>query len=437
MRTSSAEGAAPILVPYPAPPTEERVHAQIMGDAGGEVQVLSPGDALVDIEQLHALAKRRLQPRSWVTAEPISAIPGQPGLPVFIDETLLAAPRLALATGLPDDYVAIRGEELPGCTGNVRIGAFCAAIAAAPTPSDRSADRELIENTISRFTERRIRQRLDETLQIPPLPMNVRQIMELQADPDCELRDVVVVVESDPSLAARIVGWANSAFYSPRSPARGVGDAINRVLGIRTALNMALGISLSGSLRMPATQVAGAPPFWLEALLTASTLEALASASRLPGAPAPGDAYLVGLLANFGTLVIGHVFPQHYERICRLQEANRHLTHAHVDQHVLQLPREVIAAALLESWDLPLSVTEPIRFQLVPDYAGTSDMQLQFLRLARDLLAAEGLIEPPDRTLPVADPEALGVSDRGLATVMQRLQSSRDMLDGAESALPG
>jgi HD-like signal output (HDOD) protein len=173
----------------------------------------------------------------------------------------------------------------------------------------------------------------------------------------------------------------------------------------------------------------------LEALLTASSLEALASTSRLLGAPSPSDVYLLGLLANFGTLVVGHVFPQHYEKICRLQEANRHLSHAHMDQHVLRLPREIIAAALLESWDLPGSVTEPIRFQFVPSYAGEHDLRLQFLRLARDLLANEGLVEHQDGSLPVADPEVLGISQRGLESVRQRLKSSRDMLDGTGSPL--
>jgi hypothetical protein len=105
----------------------------------------------------------------------------------------------------------IRGDELLASVGDVRTGAFCAAISATPTPDDRHADRALIEHSISRFTERRIWQRLDETLRIPPLPTNVRRIMELKSDPDCELRDVTMVVESDPSLAARIVGWANSA----------------------------------------------------------------------------------------------------------------------------------------------------------------------------------------------------------------------------------
>jgi HD-like signal output (HDOD) protein len=318
----------------------------------------------------------------------------------------------------------------------VHTGAFCEPVPdVAPTPADRSSDRLLIDSSVSRFTERRIRQRLDETLQIPPLPMNVQKIMALQCDPECELRAVATVIESDPSLAARIVGWANSAFHSPRTPARGVGDAINRVLGIRTALNMALGIALSGNLRLPATQVSGAPPFWLEALLTASTVEALASASAKPDAPSPGDAYLIGLLANFGTLVLGHVFPEHYEQICRLQEANRHLSRAHIDNHVLQLPREIVAAALLETWDLPPAVTEPVRFQLVPSYAGEWQIQLQLLWLARELLVQEGLVAPEQTAIPTVDPQALALSDRGLATVLERLRASRDMLDGTDGPL--
>ena len=88
---------------------------------------------------------------------------------------------------------------------------FCIDIGAEPTPTQPINDREAVIASITAFTELRIRQRLDQTLTIPPLPEATRRILELKADPDFNLRDLTRVVEADPSLSARIMGWANSA----------------------------------------------------------------------------------------------------------------------------------------------------------------------------------------------------------------------------------
>jgi len=96
-------------------------------------------------------------------------------------------------------------------------------------------------------------------------------------------------------------------------------------------------------------------------------MEALARRMPKEGRPEAGLCYLAGLLSNFGTLVVGHVFPHQHAQLCPLQEANCHLPHSHMDQHVLQLPREIIASVLLEAWSLPEPVTDAVRFQNLAD----------------------------------------------------------------------
>ena len=66
--------------------------------------------------------------------------------------------------------------------------------------SNRTTIATRVIASITAFTELRIRQRLDQTLTIPPLPEATRRILELKADPDFNLRDLTRVVEADPSL---------------------------------------------------------------------------------------------------------------------------------------------------------------------------------------------------------------------------------------------
>ena len=71
-----------------------------------------------------------------------------------------------------------------------------------------------------------------------------------------------------------------------------------RILGFDLVLNLALGLVLSGTLRLPESAVRGAPPVWLEAVFTATAMEHIGRRLPLDTGPSPGSCYLTGLLAN-------------------------------------------------------------------------------------------------------------------------------------------
>lgn len=417
------------LRPYLHPPQRERVRGVIMADAQGEVQVIVPQQALLDLSALCAATGRELRARPYRVDEPTSAVPGVYDLPVVLDESLLQADKLALATADPGGFVQARGADLLDPQLTVSTGSFISAVGDEPTPADRNGDLAHIGTTLSRFTSQRMQERLDQTLHIPPLPEAARRIVALQSDPNFDLADLVRIIETDPSIAARIMGWANSAFYNANPAASNISDAVMRVLGFDTVMSMALGMALGQTLRLPDAEVRGLPTFWLEAVFTAAAMEALARQMPAKQRPESGLCYLTGLLANFGTLVIGHVFPHQYQLICGLQEANRHLPHTFIDQYVLQMPREVVTGSLLECWSLPEAVTDAIRFQYVADYSGTNSSYAHLLRLTRKLLGSLGLTDQPPE-LPEADElEALGLDQDSLGLVMRLLNESGSQLD--------
>jgi HD-like signal output (HDOD) protein len=158
-------------------------------------------------------------------------------------------------------------------------------------------------------------------------------------------------------------------------------------------------------------------------------MEALARHMPRTERPVSGLCYLTGLLANFGTLVVGHVFPHQYATICSLQEANRHLPHTYVDQYVLQMPREVLTSALLECWSLPEAVTDAVRYQYADGYTGANETYVRLLRLARKLLGSQGLADQPPELPEPAEIAALGLSQDDLRTVLKLLNESSCQLD--------
>ncbi len=78
-------------------------------------------------------------------------------------------------------------------------------------------------------------------------PLYLKQPEEsftLQADPYYDLRELTRIIETDPSIAARIMGWANSSFHNAKPQAKSIEDAVVRILGADTAMSMALGIAI-------------------------------------------------------------------------------------------------------------------------------------------------------------------------------------------------
>lgn len=298
----------------------------------------------------------------------------------------------------------------------------CELLPSTPTQQPLADDLTIIEHSVSRFTSRRIEARLHETLSLPPLPKTANDILSLSQNRNYDLADLVAVVEQDPALAARLVGWANSAYFAAPGSVKNISDAIVRVIGFDGTINMALSIALDEAIPTAPPSIPGLPDYWVEALLTAALTEHLASRLRQPEFD-PGTAYLAGLLSGFGTLVLGHVFPPQFEQICQLHSANRHLLYTHCDEAVLGLSREMIGAALLESWELPSVITQAVRQQHDPN---SDQLFAQLLRFSRALLAAEGLSSCPTGIAnPVPDPRL----ELPAATVTSALDLIREPLD--------
>ena len=418
------DGKAPVGDPH-------RARALIVGDDSNKLHLIAPNAAIVDLTVLSRWAGRPLRTESF---EPISARPGSYGHPLVIDRRVSEWEYLALATEQPDEYVTLTHAEFNREAASASILDFCVDIGADPTPRKPNNDRETVFASITAFTELRIRQRLDQTLTIPPLPEATRRILELKADPDFNVRDLTRVVEADPSLSARIMGWANSAYYGLREPVKSISDAILRVMGPQATLNMVLAIAMQQDLKVPKAHVRGMSPYWLQAMYTAATMETLATLIDLPERPMPGYCYLAGLLANFGTLVIGHVFPPFYASICREQEANRHLPHTYVDQHVLGVPRELFASTLLESWSVPKAVCDAVRFQYVSGHTGTNALYVDLLRLTHQILATRDLSDLPKGPVDPALMASLNLRTSAIDNVLDVITTSSDQLDGMARA---
>lgn len=419
-------------------PSNRRVQAVLLDDSIGGMLVLYPQSQLLDLGRLAELTGRQL-----VAVKPerlermlakhalqrLPALPPLTSMPCIYDERLLEEEALLIESGEPGVLLEIPRDAYRTLLGKASAARFGQSLAAIRPNLDRPGDdRAEITQAVQAFTARRIQQRLEETIEIPPLPATAQKIIKLRVDPDATVDDITGVVETDPALAAQVVSWAASPYYAAPGKIRSVEDAIVRVLGFDLVINLALGLALGKTLSLPKDHPQQATPYWQQAIYTAAVIEGLTRAMPRSERPEAGLTYLAGLLHNFGYLVLAHVFPPHFSLICRHQEVNPHVDHSHIEQHLLGITREQIGAWLMRFWDMPEELASALRFQHDPHYDGEHAVYPNLVYLATSLLRSRGVGSGPLTAIPDDLYERLGLTRDKAEEVIQRIQHAESAL---------
>lgn len=281
-----------------------KVQAVLLDDAVGALMVLFPQSQLLDLNRLAELTGRRLTAVSTERLEKmlgkhsLSLLPGLPALtssPCLYEESLLREPKLLINSGEPGVLLEIASEDFKTMLTKASAANFGEALSSIRPNLDRpDDDREEITQAVQAFTARRIQQRLEATIEIPPLAETAQKIIKLRVDPNATIDDITGVVETDPALAAQVVSWAASPYYASPGKIRSVEDAIVRVLGFDLVINLALGLALGKTLSLPKDHPQHTTPYWQQSIYTAAVIEGLTRAMPRAQRPEAGLTYLAG-----------------------------------------------------------------------------------------------------------------------------------------------
>lgn len=408
-----------------------RVQAVLLDDAVGALLVLYPRDHLLDLSRLTELTGRELSAvkperlERMLARHDLQLLPGLPPLtssPCLYEECLLKQPGLLLESGQPGLLLAMTSKDFKTLLSKASAGHFAVPLSGIRPNLDRpDDDRTEITQAVQSFTARRIQQRLEETIAIPPLAQTAQKIIKLRVNPDATVDDITGVVETDPALAAQVVSWAASPYYAAPGRIRSVEDAIVRVLGFDLVINLALGLALGKSMSLPKDHPQHATPYWQQAIYTAAVIEGLNRAIPRTERPEAGISYLAGLLHNFGYLVLAHVFPPHFSLICRHLEVNPHLHHSLIEQHLLGITREQIGAWLTRFWGMPEELSTALRFQHDPNYRGEHAGHANLVCLAVRLLRNRGIGSGPYEEVPQELFDSLSLTREKASEVVGRV----------------
>ncbi|WP_041324923.1 aminoacyl-tRNA deacylase and HDOD domain-containing protein [Saccharophagus degradans] len=415
------------------------VKAVLVQDAKSRCQVLVPSNTIVDVDAMFRHFGRSFEGIPCQEISPllekqqlisIPAIPRWQGLPTLVDASILRYEKLLLESGDGERWVEISQEDFQSIIDASSVGTFAGSMPSSDSAADDEAQ---IFDSVKRFTQLRIKQRLDETLELPPLPETAQRIIKLRADPNADISDLTNIVEIDPSLAAQVVSWAASPYYSAPGKIKSVHDAIVRVLGFDMVLNLALGLALGRTITSSAASQKQLDDYWRASVYSAAAVEGLVTSIGREHRPSFGMAYLAGLLNNFGFLVLAEVFPPYFSNISRLQLANPHVPNASVEQFLLGVSGNQVASWLLDNWNMPEEVVVALRQQNNLDFKGEHNVYAKLIYVAKQLLAAKGFGSSYPQALPDSLFQELHL-DRETAeiTIENILESGSDLDEIAE-----
>lgn len=410
------------------------MRALVLVDAKGPLMAILPSTHLLDFNALCTLLGRELEP---VPAEQLKGIfdDCEPrccpplgnayGLEVIVDEILLQQDELYLEPGRHNQLLSLSCKEFLRLLDNPRTGRFSDAITALQRDNPTAA----LNSTIEQFTPARIKRRVEEFHELPALPGTALEILEIASNPRADAQDLARVIEKDASLAARVMRYANSPLYGYPGKIKDLKGAIARVLGFDFVLNLALGISVGKSLRVPADGPLGLDAFWRHSVYSAALVEKLSTLMPADIRPRRGTAYLAGLLHNMGVLLLGHAFQAEFFLLNHYLAANPEVPVETVEKYLLGVGHDQIGAWLLAAWGLPEELVTAARHHHDEHYWGDHAFYAQLVLIADRLLARLGLGTTTRTDLPSFSLQMLGLDEDQVLAACEALWAGNNELD--------
>ncbi len=231
------------------------------------------------------------------------------------------------------------------------------------------------DEMLSRRTELVLRE-LDR---LPTLPAVATKLLELGAREDVQIREIVKIIESDPSLTTRLLALCRRAAFRTRHPITTVEMAVV-MLGVEAVRSLVLSVEIfdwagqtteaarregavpvSTGKGRASTRPGSAPAepapafnrvgFWQHSISVACAADLIAR--EHPDLDlVPEECFVCGLIHDMGKVALDLVLPRAYARVVELADARRGNI-ADFERPIVGLDHHLAGRTLAEKWNLP------------------------------------------------------------------------------------
>jgi HD-like signal output (HDOD) protein len=269
---------------------------------------------------------------------------------------------------------------------------------------------------------------------LPSAPKVLPRLKRLLSDANSSMTEIVALIRLDPGIAARVLQIGNSAYYSKGARCFTVEEAVNRV-GYDQVYDL-VSYAVASQVLVRPLEVYGveADDLWKMSVACALAAETIATRTGQDR----DVAYTVGLLHSLGMVAIDD-WALRQRPSLRLANTGFPREASESERAVLGFTQADTGAALLQDWEFPHSMCEPVRWQYAPRACAAHTRMACVLHCAKWLRSAvcgggaDPLPMPAEAVLQMV-PLRAGDLPGLMITVEQRLQEVSSLLDVGQMA---
>ncbi len=197
---------------------------------------------------------------------------------------------------------------------------------------------------------------LDKFSDIHPLPHVVTTVTNLINDSESTMKDFEDIIKMDPVLVSRLLTLVNSPFYGLTQTVDSISRAV-AFLGMKNLHNLVVTDALKNIFVDPGTNlVFSKKKVWIHS--AAVSICSKMVAERIFGVNGD-DAFLCGILHDFGLLVEEQLMREDFNKICISISSTTALIEA--EQAAFSTNHCEIGHIMTLDWNMPLTIQEAIR----------------------------------------------------------------------------
>jgi HD-like signal output (HDOD) protein len=228
-----------------------------------------------------------------------------------------------------------------------------------PPPAVKAEDKEITSYLLSPkiSAERKIGYFCESVSTLLAFPFSVSNIMKMTESGDTSASDLSRVIESDPVLSAKMLQVSNSAYFGGgRNRISSIKDAVVRI-GFTETRRIVMSMSIMNLFdNERLTAGFNRLQFWRHCLSTAVMAAFFGAGMR---GTKKDEAFLCGLLHDFGIILLDEFAPSVFSRLLTLT--------TDTGGHFIDKEREItgithleIIRTLFEKWNIPPHLTEAV-----------------------------------------------------------------------------
>ncbi|MEQ1741845.1 MAG: HDOD domain-containing protein [Candidatus Nitrotoga sp.] len=255
-----------------------------------------------------------------------------------------------------------------------------------------------------------LRQTVKKINTLPAMPVIAQKLLALSIDTDEGEREMLMLIEQDPQISAKIIGLSNSANLGSARKSTSVKEAAI-LLGMSRVKSIATGIAIMSVSTKVSTGKLKTQDLWLHSFGIAFAMLSIARAMPAKIRPKDDLVFLAGILHDIGYLALAFLDPERSDDLHVLLLSESESPVLSIERQLLEICHDELGAELARHWNLPDEIIAVLRYHHTPDVVEAAAGQpiVHMISLAEKLLASFGIHEHVDANISDKDWEVLGI----------------------------